>query len=124
MLGCDVSGTLFIDSDQAWTHFFFSHLFSVPQASLTHRAVAPGLTLPGDHPLRAELAVLKAIISISLPFAQCLEAKPTLAQLFIPTPARHISAGQLPSVVIGTRHLLPKWILKPMSRRIIKLTQP
>lgn len=87
--------------------------------------MAPDLTLLGDHPSRAESAALKAVISISLPFAQCLEAKPTLAQLFTPTPARQTSAGWLPSVVIGTRHLLPisKWILKPMSRRIIKLTQ-
>lgn len=87
--------------------------------------MAPGLTLLGDHPSRPESTVLKAVISISLPFAQCLEAKPALAQVFIPTPARQTSAGLLPSVVIGTRHLLPisKWILKPMSRRIIKLTQ-
>lgn len=73
MLDCDVSGALFIDLSRSnletgKAEKYLSHFFSIPHAFLTHRAVAPGLTLLGDHPSRPELVVLKAVIYISLLF--------------------------------------------------------
>lgn len=50
--------------------------------------MAPGSTLLGACPSKIQLTALNTVAYFSLPFAQCLEAKPPLTQLSIPAPAR------------------------------------